>query len=892
MQITGEFINKKGKRVKVDITTHGDTSTKLEIGTDTLWFADSPVTIESQASDTFDVLLAKQATIRLLSRDYIQDLYCSSPLDAHVEITQDGQGVFKGFLEPQAYSQDYNSPLDEIELSCIDVLTVLKYRKYKGAGDKGVDYNTLRQSAGVRTFASIIESIIAPYTASAIYHDASKAVDASQAKRATVFGDLSLNEMLFLGDDEDDVWTEEDVVTELLRYLNLHMVQEGGTFYIFSWETLRAGKNITWYTLDGNKAVTDTAKLTTISLDIAEDADTKFEIGETYSQIKLTCDLKSVDDLVESPLDSASLVSPFRSKQRYCDEYISEFKSKSNDGMIAALAFNGMLEGLSYDYDKAWQTKWFAQIKQSKKWAIGRHGEDYIAKYCAEGTQQQTLLQKMRTELMASLVSLGKVENKANKQDNSPIASVDMTDYLVISVNGNGVDIDTDTAKVSPSADELLAASPVATYTGNNSGAVLTPPDPQTTNYIVISGSILLNPLKVASDGTAPYPYEVYKAWADQGYTNKDKPFTNSDWLYVPGKPVEIDDGDYKNMWYAPCFLKADTPLSQPQVTTDTALLPPSSPSDKRCKFNYSAVGDSADHISKVAVLACMLVVGDKCVVETGTEGKPSDFTWQTFKERSQCKDDDEFYSQCFTIGINPKIGDYLIGEEHDIQNNIDYTMGLDVEGTAIPIKFGSGISGRVRFMILGAVNTTWGEVTRRHPTWFRHTKWSTKDIALLSHVSSIFVKKLEVKIHSDNAFISNDSNDELVYMSDTAEGFQNKKDDINFKLCTALTSSEREKYGISDTVQLTTPQLANGTALLSIYDVAKGETAKPEQDYIDSYYNEYSKPRIVLSQAVTDRQMKLGEHYKQEALGKSFFIQSADRDIAEGVATLKLKEI
>ena len=277
--------------------------------------------------------------------------------------------------------------------------------------------------------------------------------------------------------DLDDVWTEEDVVTELLRYLNLHMVQEGSAFYIFSWETLRAGKNITWYTLDGKKAVTDTAKSTTISLDIAEDADTKFEIGETYSQIKLTCDLKSVDDLVESPLDSASLVSPFRSKQRYCDEFISEFKSKANDGMIAALTFNGMLEGLSYDYDKAWQTKWFAQIKQSKKWAIGRHGEDYIAKYCAEGTQQQTLLQKMRTELMASLVSLGKVENKANKQDNSPIASVDMTDYLVISVNGNGVDIDTDTAKVSPSADELLAASPVATYTGNNSGAVLPPPE-------------------------------------------------------------------------------------------------------------------------------------------------------------------------------------------------------------------------------------------------------------------------------------------------------------------------------------------------------------------------------------------------------------------------------
>ena len=31
-------------------------------------------------------------------------------------------------------------------------------------------------------------------------------------------------------------------------------------------------------------------------------------------------------------------------------------------------------------------------------------------------------------------------------------------------------------------------------------------------------------------------------------------------------------------------------------------------------EFKYSAIGDGSDHISKVGVLACMLIIGDKCV--------------------------------------------------------------------------------------------------------------------------------------------------------------------------------------------------------------------------------------------------------------------------------------
>ena len=48
---------------------------------------------------------------------------------------------------------------------------------------------------------------------------------------------------------------------------------------------------------------------------------------------------------------------------------------------------------------------------------------------------------------------------------------------------------------------------------------------------------------------------------------------------------------------------------------------------------------------------------------------------------------------------------------------------GIDAEGIAIPIKKADKVSGRVKFMILGPVNALWDVVTRRHKTWFRHTK-------------------------------------------------------------------------------------------------------------------------------------------------------------------------
>ena len=79
--------------------------------------------ITSQVSDTFDVLLCQQASVRLLTENFVPDFFSASCRDVVVNIYREGECLFAGFVEPQTYSQGYNEEQDEIELSCIDILT-------------------------------------------------------------------------------------------------------------------------------------------------------------------------------------------------------------------------------------------------------------------------------------------------------------------------------------------------------------------------------------------------------------------------------------------------------------------------------------------------------------------------------------------------------------------------------------------------------------------------------------------------------------------------------------------------------------------------------------------------------------------------------------------------
>lgn len=897
MYIHGSFLSQQSDTITVHIVTGNDRTQTIEIGTEKadVYFSDDPAEIENEVNDTFDVLLRNSAKIRLLCGNLITNLFSTSCRDAVVNIYKNDTCIFAGFIEPQTLSQPYNNRWDELELNCIDALSALQYSKYKNVGALGVIYAFVKAEAAQRSFYDIATEILQGVTKRLdilgnqnikFWYDGSKAVDAQTANRYQVFRQLSISDLLFLGDDESDVWQQDEVLEELLKYLNLHIVQDGFNFYIFSWESVKATPDkIIWHDIVANSTKTTAQQAVTIALANVADCDTTISIGDVYNQLLLTAKVEDIESVIESPLDDDLLVSPYINKQKYLTEYSSD-----GEGKTAYNAFYAMTHNQKTTYGAGAITDWYVQVMRNKQWMFPMKGNtdiDIVDYFGSEGTDQHALPDWLGQAPGAAIMALGSVKMNTANDDNSPTSKVNMTNYLAVSVNGNG--IDNDENKTYPSVADIQKNIPYAVYTGNKAGGVFSPPDEETTNYIVLSGKVILNPIMRQTNTYTNLHNKEWHGGLPMGLKENE--------IYVWHQTVPSrNNGDGR--YYTRQYWQAETPDKEVSwhKGADSGFYPYTGEGPEEYEFKYSAVGDSTDTISKVAVLACMLVIGDKCVVETGTDGQTTDFVWQKYKERSECQSDDEYYQQCFTIGFDPKIGDKLVGKEFSIQNNIDYKMGIDAEGIAIPITKGDKISGQVRFMILGPVNATWDVITRRHPTFFRHTKWSSSSVPLLAHVSSILIKSFEVKVYSDNGLISNGNDDnDIIYMSDTKETFVNKKDDLEFKINSALTATECAQLGVSNTVKLSTPvNISTGDGVLEVYDRNGNVKAKPEQIYVDSYYTEYHKPRIVMAQKLRDidNVVSLFNHYRHEALNKEFFVQGIGRNLIEGRADLTLKEI
>lgn len=897
MYIHGSFLSQQSDTITVHIVTGNDRTQTIEIGTEKadVYFSEDPAEIENEVNDTFDVLLRNSAKIRLLCGNLITNLFSTSCRDAVVNIYKNDTCIFAGFIEPQTLSQPYNNRWDELELNCIDALSALQYSKYKNVGALGVIYAFVKAEAAQRSFYDIATEILQGVTKGLdilgnqnikFWYDGSKAVDAQTANRYQVFKQLSISDLLFMGDDESDVWQQDEVLEELLKYLNLHIVQDGFNFYIFSWESVKATPDkIIWHDIVANSTKTTAQQAVTIALANVADCDTTISIGDVYNQLLLTAKVENIESVIESPLDDDLLVSPYINKQKYLTEYSSD-----GEGKTAYNAFYAMTHNQKTTYGAGAITDWYLQVMRNKQWTFPMKGNtdiDIVDYFGSEGTNQHALPDWLGQAPGAAIMALGSVKMNTANDDNSPTSKVNMTNYLAVSVNGNG--IDNDENKTYPSVADIQKNIPYAVYTGNKAGGVFSPSDEKTTNYIVLSGKVILNPIMRQTNTYTNLHNKEWHGGLPIGLKENE--------IYVWHQTVPSrNNGDGR--YYTRQYWQAETPDKEVSwhEGADSGFYPYTGEGPEEYEFKYSAVGDSTDTISKVAVLACMLVIGDKCVVETGTDGQTTDFVWQKYKERSECQSDDEYYQQCFTIGFDPKIGDKLVGTEFSIQNNIDYKMGIDAEGIAIPITKGDKISGQVRFMILGPVNATWDVITRRHPTFFRHTKWSSSSVPLLAHVSSILIKSFEVKVYSDNGLISNGNDDnDIIYMSDTKENFVNKKDDLEFKINSALTATECAKLGVSNTVKLSTPlNISTGDGVLEVYDRNGNVKAKPEQIYVDSYYTEYHRPRIVMEQKLRDidNVVSLFNHYRHEALGKEFFVQGIGRNLIEGRADLTLKEI
>lgn len=874
MYIHGDFRDVNNVLYSVHILSDNDKTKELIIGEKGLLFSGSPISIETDIDDTFQTIIRRSATINLVTSDYIGDkLFANNSRNIKVNIYKEDLCIYAGFVEPNTFSQPFANGLEEFTINTTDALTTLQYYNY---GDVTLKtYLKAKKDAKVKTFKDMLDQMLGDIldidivngTGGVIYYDLSKGI--TKGKESTIFNDCSMSELYLLGDEADDVWTNEDVLEQMLQYLNLHIIQDGLDYYIFDWNSIK-NRRTNWQNMTLRAVTLQNPSVIEMTSEMHSSNDTNLSVADVYNQVSVKCKLEDQEDVIKSPMDSDSLSSLYNGKQKYMTEYISE-----GEGRSANNAFFDMIHDRATTYDGCRTVDWYLQAMYNRNWNFITPNGD-ITDLCEFGNNMYINQWKLPkylkdNQLIPSLFRMGSVEKKPNITDNSPTSKIDMSSYLFISINGNGDDTETNH---SPSDQTLQNRSGMIEYIGNSSGGVFSPTDDVTTNYLVFSGKLCLMPIQKETD-----KFSTLLNYDRGSYWHKTVPSDNNG-----------DGRYYTRKWYnqtrpsdeATSYIKGA--LSLHPWTKDKA--------NHELQYNYTSNGDSTDKFSKLPVLECELIIGNKRLIETNIDiyGN-STFKWVEIGKEPIIEGDK---ITTFSLGINPKIGDKIIGDEFSIQNNISYTMNLETEGTAIPITKDDALSGAVVFRILGPINLTWNDITKRHKTWFRHTKWYNNTKFVLSHLENIIIKDFECKVYSDQAGNDSDEDNDLIYMSNETDKFVNKKDDTEFKFITQLSSAECIQKGIKNSINLNAVINTNTrTPLESIYNATTNETAKPEEHYINQYYLAYSKPKLIMETDLHDTDdISIQNIFHSKVLKRNFFVQSINRDLKEASVHIKLKEV
>ena len=851
-----------------------------------VYFSSDAVEVTTESpEDTFAPIIKHSATVNLLTKTYIgQYFWSESPLDIRVEIFRNKEIIFSGFVTQGSYSQSYADCYDELNISCVDYLSVLEYYNY---ADISHNYDSYKTSATNVSFQNIFNNLLIDGLdfhlgqKSSLYYDQSKD---SVLLKNTIFDDIEFSELNFLGDDEDSVDTKEDVLSKILTYLNLHIVQLGKDYLIFDWDFINnVSEGLANYIDLWDRSKTFTKSLLT-SANYPElikrfhysSSSTNLSIADVYNKIQVNCALDSTDDAIVSPFDNEITTKIYPRKYLYQTEILSPGKG-----------FGSAKEFLEYvkDGDKSVDDDftvidYYIQQISNPAWTLyGGHDvqEDFtvvhqdILKYVPYNSKGEAYkAYYIPSEFperfgVTALYSIGCIQKKQAdiNSDMSNISpnSLQMSPYIVISVNGNG---DNSENGHKPTDQNLIDAVPIAEYTGNISGGVYSPTDDDTTNYMIFTGKIMFIPrtwseltfvwdvVKQFDNSMSLLAYTV-PYFKDEGKTFRTNKF------YTVDNPVSIHDDskfdgssrDFTDQRRSP-YLDLSFVNSQDKV--------------KWFQYNYTRLedgsGSSIDNIKKLSVFECQLVIGDKTFVEKVNQDGSSTYSWETYNPAY----DKTVNQQSFTLGIDPNKGDYILGQDFEIENNITFDMNLGSnKGFAIPIKKSDNLKGNIVFKILGPFQLQWNDITKRHKTMFRHTKYTDNDKYVLANCSSIVIKDFNCKLISDNSGLEVNNEKDLIYVSTEDKKFTNSYE-TDFDITSGLSSQECYEKQINNKVYMNYPVTTKGEVVTKIvnknYQVATKPDDqspiylqdKPEKFYIDQYFREYSKPRIIFQVPVREK--------------------------------------
>lgn len=796
---------------------------------DKILFDEDPVTISCERDEITQQIIIRQAEISLLANtDLSGTLFADTnrSIPVIIEQKQDNNyvGVFRGYVDPLQFNQGAVNPFESYTVHATDPLGALEELK--------IDSIKSLNRTSTPTIKALMTAIIAQ---TGCELDFSKWVDSPNKPN----DDLVTNMDIFYGDTKDDYMTLYDTLLNLLIY-------QGATIY-YNPATDKV------YIM--NMYVSTSTNIDLNLRQNAMDASTNLSMSDVYSQIKLKCEIDPIDEEIKM-FDSNSLRSDYPSYQKYLTSLMSEGEGRSAQRGMRDLLRSPDGEEASYTYESAYRNEYFCWVRKSDLWDFGPNGYDKLTPYQDQSDYLEKYLKNHRGHGM--FVSFGD-SGKQDKQDNSPIQNINMKNYLMIYVDGRTDNRNTPGSDIYTLMNLYKNNIPyICQYKGLTS-VNLTPPDSSTTNYIIIDGKMLLNPVQQRTGVN----------WSGTNYNRSRNTYQNSrsaflnngDELYHRTVPQLEDFSSYYMHKFWSCTNPQDkTPIYYVKTLAPYDKNPPipnmELSGNKALQYLYSDYvrDNKKDTISKLPILACELKIGDKYCCERLDKGIKGQnvFEWLTYEDATS-----HGIPTYFTIGIDPKIEDYIIGQEHDFSSTVDYKLNIDQKGMAIPINVKDNLRGIPEFKILHPINVIWQKSAfipkNTLAYWISYIIEHGNYYYILELIESILISDLSINFVSNNGGIREGmttADNDLVYCSNEMQMYINDSES-DIKICTPLTMSECLTTGVKYQISNSYIYDSNNNPFYGWQYGSK--TVKPEIMWVDYMYKQYSRPRKILSTYIKD---------------------------------------
>lgn len=302
MKYEGTFWSLSGKQYTLTFTTEGG-SGRREI---TLGVPPFTTQMDNSEESIYKPLRLQGATAVILTdneTDYLFDLYSGKANGTRVELTWDNDGdnevAWEGYVTPVLYDNGYTEIHEQLQVECIDGLSILKYYKYQS------------QDKGIVRFIDVVNKCLEKCGCYGNLY-VSNNTKLTQDSNSCILNDLYISEQNFFNKkdkdetDDDVAWTYEEVLSEICQYLGYVAVAYKGDVYFIDYEALKSGVNDYWHYVIGE----DTATLelnvehVTIEPEMYRDGNNTLSLDPVYNKITVADDFYLVDSLYSSFWDN------------------------------------------------------------------------------------------------------------------------------------------------------------------------------------------------------------------------------------------------------------------------------------------------------------------------------------------------------------------------------------------------------------------------------------------------------------------------------------------------------------------------------------------------------------------------------------------------------------